>query len=127
MATTTTWFKVVEAATTTTTATATRFIAPPFGVRTRSATRAGFGINFYGGDDEFLDVTRAADELQSCMAQHPEGNHQKRPNSMSHRDVWQSNRKTIIICPPDCPCPSSTSAATDGPVSGLAPRLLFPP
>eukprot|EP00959_Pyramimonas_sp_CCMP1952_P035054 733841-Pyramimonas_sp.AAC.1 len=51
--------------------------------RTRSATRAGSEqlfvlCNILRDDNEFLDVTRAVDELQSCLAQQSNGNPQKR-------------------------------------------------
>eukprot|EP00959_Pyramimonas_sp_CCMP1952_P079552 1663077-Pyramimonas_sp.AAC.1 len=50
--------------------------------RTRSATRAGseklfVRCNFFD-DEDFLDLTRAADQLQSCSAQQSKENHQKR-------------------------------------------------
>eukprot|EP00959_Pyramimonas_sp_CCMP1952_P090881 1902441-Pyramimonas_sp.AAC.1 len=51
--------------------------------RTRSVTRAGPEFLFvlcqsFIFDDDFLDVTRAADELHSCSAQQSKGNRPER-------------------------------------------------
>eukprot|EP00959_Pyramimonas_sp_CCMP1952_P245863 5138722-Pyramimonas_sp.AAC.1 len=51
--------------------------------RSRSHSRAGSEqlfvlCQFFKDGDDFLDVTRAADEVHSCLAQHSERNYQER-------------------------------------------------